>query len=49
MSTETETTIKDEVDKIEKDRYKSAKAYKFSNDREFEDSDSSDSGVYDGT
>ena len=49
MTTSSDTTIKTEVDKIEKDRYKSQVVYEFSNGRKFEDSDKSDSGVYDGT
>ena len=49
MAYSSETTIREEVDKVEPDRYKPAVVYRFNDGREFEDSDASDSGIYDGT
>ena len=49
MTETSDTDMLSEVTKVDKDHYKRDKVYKFGNKREFEDTDNSDEGIYDGT
>jgi hypothetical protein len=48
MTTTSQTDMLSEVTKVDKDHYKRDIAYEFSNGRKFEDTDNTDSGIYDG-
>jgi hypothetical protein len=49
MTTTSQTTFRDECDRVDKDRHKREWVYEFSNGRKFDNTDNTDSGIYDGS